>query len=142
MKDKVFIDTNVLLYAIDCSASMASKRDAARRIIREQISGESGVISVQVLQEFFAASTSKIQQPISADEALEFLHFISVMETVAPDFPMVVSAVRLHRRCSLPFWDAMIVQAAMAANCKVLLSEDMQDGLQIDSFTIRNPFCL
>ena len=140
MKDKVFVDTNILVYAIDSSPSLASKRDAARSIIREQILDESGVISVQVLQEFFATATSKIQATISAEEALEFLNYISVMETVVPDFPMIVSAIRLHQRHALSFWDAMIVQAAAAANCHLLLSEDMQDGLQIDSLTIRNPF--
>jgi predicted nucleic acid-binding protein len=140
MKDKVFLDTNVFIYAIDTSLDLKEKREAARHLIKEHIRKETGVISIQVLQEFYHVSTHKIQVPISTEQALEYLHYMAVLDTVHPDFSMLVTAVHLHKRLKLSFWDGLIVQAAAAANCSLLLSEDLQDGLKVDNLIIKNPF--
>jgi predicted nucleic acid-binding protein len=76
MSDRVFLDTNIFIYAIDSSPSQSDKRDKARGLIREHLETESGVVSIQVFQEFFAASTNKIPSPLSIEEALEFIHYI------------------------------------------------------------------
>ena len=65
--------------------------------------------SIQVLQEFYQVSTQKIQIPLSTEDALEYPHYIAVLETVHPDFNMLVTAVYLHRRLKLSFWGAIIV---------------------------------
>jgi predicted nucleic acid-binding protein len=95
---------------------------------------------MQVLQEFYQVSTQKIQAPLSTEDALEYLHYMAVLETVHPDFDMLVSAVYLHKRLKLSFWDGLIVQAAAAANCSLLLTEDLQDGLHAGNLIIKNPF--
>ncbi len=140
MKDKVFLDTNVFIYSIDNSPALREKADVARQLVKKHIRNGTGVISIQVLQEFYHVSTRKIQVPLSMEEALEYMHYMAVLETVHPDFNMVVAAVYLHKRAKLSFWDSLIVQAAAAANCSFLLTEDLQDGLQVAGLTIKNPF--
>jgi predicted nucleic acid-binding protein len=140
MKDKVFLDTNIFIYSIDASPEQKNKRDIARQIVREQIRNDSGVVSIQVLQEFYQVSTHKIQVPLSTEEALEYLHYITILETMTADFNMVVAAIRLHQKYSLSFWDALILQAAKTAGCSLVLSEDLQDGFRLDDLTVKNPF--
>lgn len=140
MADRVFLDTNIFIYSIDTSPSQSFKRDKARSLIREHIEMESGVISIQVLQEFFVGSTSKIPAPLSAEEALEFIQYISAFATVIPSVEMVIAAIALHQKHRFSFWDAMIIQSAMVANCDLLLSEDLQHGFKLGSLTIKNPF--
>ncbi len=65
---------------------------------------------------------------------------MAILETVQPDFHMVVAAVRIHQKHSLSFWDALILQAAKTAGCSQLLSEDLQDGFRLDTIVVRNPF--
>jgi len=140
MRDKVFLDTNIFIYSIDASAGQNKKRNVARQIVKEHIRNESGVISIQVLQEFYQVATQKIEVPLSTDEALEYLHYMAVLETVLPDFNMVVAAIRLHQKHSLSFSDALILQAAIIAGCSQILSEDLQDGFRLDTLTVKNPF--
>ncbi|MBW1802824.1 MAG: PIN domain-containing protein [Deltaproteobacteria bacterium] len=132
MSDKIFLDTNIFIYAIDASPQEKKKREIARKIVKEHIRNVSGVISIQVLQEFYQTSTQKISVPLSTEEALEFLHYISILETVHPDFNMLVTSIRLHQKHHLSFWDSLILQAAITSGCTQLLSEDLQDGFQIE----------
>jgi len=140
MKDKDFLDTNIFIYAIDTSPRGKKKRDVARPLIREHIQNETGVISIQVLQEFYQVSTRRIQVPLSIEEAIEYLHYMAVLDTVHPEFDMIVAGIRLHERYHISFWDALIVQAALTAGCARLLSEDLQHGFKIDHLTVENPF--
>lgn len=140
MKGKALLDTNISVYSIDSSAELEPKRNIARNLVPNHIRSESGVISIQVLQEFFQVSTRKIQVPISTEEALEYMRYIVTLQTVAPDFDLIVAAVRLHQRHSLSFWDALILQAAKSAGCSYILSEDLQHGFQLDDLTVVNPF--
>ena len=93
-----------------------------------------------MLQEFYQVSTHKIHVPLSSDEALEYLSYIAVLDTVHPEFGMIVSGIRLHQKYHLSFWDALIVQAALTAGCSLLLSEDLQHDFEIDHLTVKNPF--
>ncbi|MFH1480139.1 MAG: PIN domain-containing protein [Pseudomonadota bacterium] len=140
MKDKVFLDTSVFIYSVDSSPTHKEKSDIARQIIKQHIRGGTGVISIQVLQEFYQVSTRKIQSPLSTEDALEYLHYMAVLETVHPDFDTLVTAIYLHKRLKFSFWDALIVQAAAGANCSLLFTEDLQDGLHVGDLIIRNPF--
>ena len=140
MKDKVFLDTNIFIYSIDSSPDQKKKSNTARRIVREHIRNASGVISIQVLQEFYQVATRKIKIPLSTEEALEYLHYISLLETVQPDFQMIVAAIHLHQHHTLSFWDALILQAAKTSGCSQLFSEDLKDGFRLDTIIVRNPF--
>jgi predicted nucleic acid-binding protein len=140
MKDKHFLDTNVFIYAIDTSPRLKKKRDVARHLIREHIQNETGVISIQVLQEFYQVSTQKIQVPLSTEEAVEYLHYMAVLDVVHPEFDMIVAGIRLHEKHRISFWDALITQAALTAGCTRLLSEDLQHGFEVDHLIVENPF--
>ena len=140
MSDKVFLDTNLFVYAVDNSKAERDKSERARQLIRTAIEHNSGVISVQVLQEFYNTATRKIAIPLTSDQALEYVEFMGMLEVVEPSFAMVTSAIRLSQRHKFSFWDSMIVQSALAADCAILLSEDMQHGRRIDGLVIENPF--
>jgi predicted nucleic acid-binding protein len=140
MKDKHFLDTNIFIYAIDTSPRPKKKREVARNLIREHIQNETGVISIQVLQEFYQVSTQKIQIPLSTEEATEYLHYMAVLDTVHPEFDMIIASIRLHEEHRISFWDALITQAALTAGCSLLLSEDLQHGFEVDHLTVENPF--
>lgn len=140
MRDKIFLDTNIFVYSIDTSPREKRKREIARGIVKENIQNASGVISIQVLQEFCQVSTRKIKAPLSTKDALEFLHYIAILETVQPDFDLVVAAIRLEKRYNLSFWDALILQAAKTAGCTIVHSEDLQDNFRIEDMVVRNPF--
>ena len=140
MNDRTFLDTNIFVYAIDTSSKEKKKREHARNLVKHHIINESGVISIQVLQEFFQVSTHKIKKPLSVEEALEFLQYISILQIVRPDYNMVTAAIHLHKNDSVSFWDAMILQSAKSAACNFVLSEDLQDGFRLDEMVIKNPF--
>ena len=140
MSDKTFLDTNIFIYSIDASPDQAVKRDIARRIVRDHIENDTGVLSVQVLQEFFQVATQKIEVPLSTEDALEYLHYIAILETVQPDFHMLVSAIRIHQKHAFSIWDSLILQAAKTAGCSQLLSEDLQHGFSLDNLLVNNPF--
>ena len=140
MKDKAFLDTNILVYAIDSSSEEALKSRKAREVIQELIASRSGVISIQVMQEFLVTATQKIAKTLSVEQALEFLSYISVLEIVYPDEHLVFSAARKLKNVQISFWDAMIIQSASISGCTTLLSEDLQSGSEIDGVKIINPF--
>ncbi len=142
MRDKVFLDTNIFIYSIDSAPEFSHKRDTARELVKEHVNNESGVISIQVLQEFYQVATRKIEKPISTEAALRFMQYMSAMDVVIADFDMVVAAVHLHRKHSLSFWDALIVQAAKSVGCTQVLSEDLKDSLRLDGLLIKNPFSI
>ena len=104
------------------------------------VQNETGMISIQVRQEFSHVSTQKIQVPLSTEEALEFLHYIAVLDTVHPELEMIVAGIRIPEKHRISFWDALIIQAALTVGCTRLLSEDLQHGFEIDQLTIENPF--
>jgi len=140
MKDKVFLDTNIFVYAIDSSQQWGRQQAIARSIIRQQIENESGVISLQVVQEFYQVATTKIAVPLSTEDALEFIRYMSCLEIVVASLEMVIAAVHLHQRYLLSFWDALILQAAEFAGCSQVLSEDLQHNLRLDGLVVLNPF--
>lgn len=136
MAERVFIDTNVLLYADDLDAD--DKRDTAQSLIYQSYVDGNGVLSTQVLQEFFVASTRKLGVP--ADIARRKVELLGRLDVVTIDPAMILDAIDLHRLHSLSFWDALIVQAAAASGCRRLLTEDMQSGQTIAAVKIENPF--
>jgi predicted nucleic acid-binding protein len=136
MSDRVFVDTNIFVYADDRSAK--TKRVRARSVLSELIRSKRAVVSTQVMQEYFVAAIRKLQLPPErARLRVERLHRLDVI-VVRPE--LIFGAIDLCRLHPLSFWDALIVRAASAAGCGRLLSEDMPDGQAIDGVKIENPF--
>jgi predicted nucleic acid-binding protein len=136
LAERVFIDTNVLLYADDLDAG--DKRETAQSLLHQAYVDGDGVLSTQVLQEFFVASTRKLGVP--AEIARRKVELLSRLDIVTIQPSLILDAIDLHRLHSLSFWDALIVRAASAAGCQRLLTEDMQSGQVIAGVKIENPF--
>jgi predicted nucleic acid-binding protein len=136
VSERVFLDTSVLLCADDADAG--EKQRVARDRIRSAIMERTGVLSTQVLQEYFSVATRKLGiSPVAARRRVELL---SVLDVVRIEVTTILAAVDLHRLHSLSFWDALIVRAASLAGCTRLLSEDFHAGSTIDGVRVVNPF--
>jgi predicted nucleic acid-binding protein len=136
MSDRVFVDTNIFVYADDRSAR--TKRVRARRVLSELIRAKRVVVSTQVMQEYFAAAIKKLGlSPERARIRVERLNRLDVV-LIRPE--LILGAIDLCRLHGLSFWDALVVRSASAAGCGRLLSEDLQDGQTIDGVRIENPF--
>lgn len=137
MGGKTFIDTNVLLYAHDIDAG--AKHDRAKDILRKLWLERMGVLSVQVLQEFYVNVTRKIPKPLSRNSARLVVGTYSIWcgRTGADD---VNAAFRIEDESQINFWDALIIASAKSAGADTILSEDMNAGQQIAGIRVENPF--
>ncbi len=139
MSDKVFIDTNILLYAYDRDAG--AKHEIARELIRRCWEDASGVISIQVLSEFFSRATRPGSSFVSVDEAESIIQNLSHSWTVViPDVPVVLEAIRGRKAHQISYWDAMIWATAKQAKIGTIYTEDLQHGQDIEGVTFVNPF--
>ena len=136
MKGREFLDTNVLIYAHD--ARDPHKQTRARELIRRLMRERRGVLSLQVLQEFFAATTRKLG--MSSEDARRRIVQYSRFDVVTLGVADILSAIDLHRLHGLSIWDALVVRAALNGACTTLHTEDMQSGYTVEALTFRNPF--
>ncbi len=135
---KVFIDTNILVYSLDKFDS--KKQEKCRKLLRAFTGDLRGVISTQVMQEFYVAATSKL----GADVLLvkDILHSFERFETIIITPEMIKDAIDCSIINTLSFWDALIVAAAESAGCAKLWSEDLNDGQVIRGVRVVNPLTL
>lgn len=136
MPGRVFLDANVLVYAQDARSS--KKQRTSRDLIARLASSADGVISTQVLQEFYVATTRELGVPALAAKGI--LKTFAVFDTVQVSPALIQDAVDCSILNQLSFWDALILAAASAAGCGVVLSEDLNPGQQILGVTVENPF--
>src|SRR5213593_1544170 len=136
MSARSFFDTNVLVYADDKAAPAKQRR--ALDLVAEHRRAGTGVVSLQVLQEYFVTVTRKLH--VDARVARRKVELLAEFDVVAPDVADVLAAIDLHRLHELSFWDALIVRTAKQGGCSVLLSEDLQQQREIDGVRIVNPF--
>lgn len=133
-----FVDTNILIYAEDRDAR--GKHEVARSLIVDLWDSREGVLSVQVLQEFYVNVTKKLKRPLAAAKARGIVEEYLTWTVIDNTGRLVLDSIDLQRRAQLSFWDAMIVQAAIQAGCDRLYSEDMNGGQRFGSVTVVNPF--
>jgi predicted nucleic acid-binding protein len=136
--DKVFLDTNILIYAHDISAGQ--KHELAKKIVLDLWESGHGILSTQVLQEFFYASTKKILHPLKPQIAKEIVNDLLKWDVVVNNGESILKAIDIYTRYQYLFWDSMIIQAAVKGNAALLLSEDLIDGQMINGVRIKNPF--
>lgn len=136
MSAKVFLDTNLFVYAND--RRDPDKQRAAIELVGRAIRSSSGVISTQVLMEYAAVAVSKLRQERAA--VVRQLLVMERLEVHSVDGGVVRSALELMAAYSLAFWDATMIAAAQASHCDLLLSEDMGHGMSYGAVTVRNPF--
>lgn len=138
MTDRVFVDTNVLLYARD--PSEGSRHVAARRWVEQLWNDGNGRTSVQVLNEFYDVATRRISRPLSADDAWDDVSALFAWRPQAIDEDVLRAARAVTQRFKLSWWDSLIVAAAHAQQCTVLLTEDLQHGMSMSGVRIQSPF--
>jgi len=132
---KVFLDTNILVYAID--RRYRKKRAACRELIRALAEARAGVLSTQVMQEFFVVATRKLDiDPIKAKGILNSFGNFEVVE-VTPR--LIYDAIDCSVLDQLSFWDALIVVSAEAASCEIVATEDLSHDRVIRGVRIENP---
>jgi predicted nucleic acid-binding protein len=139
MNAKIFVDTNVLVYAHDQKEGY--KQKAAKSILHNLLQQNSGAVSMQVLQEFYSTVTRKLAYPLPRDEARAIVEDFSYwcVETTPEE---IKRAFRIEDEARIGFWDAMIVAAAIKSGATRILSEDLNPGQTIAGIQIENPFVL
>lgn len=139
MRDgKVFIDTNVLIYAYDKTAG--AKHDGAAKIIGDLWDNGRGVISMQVLQEFFVTVTGKIAKPLDVKTAREVVRDLLKWNPVIITGEILVEAIDIHAAHKYSLWDSLIIASAIEGGAATLLSEDLSDRQTVKNMVLRNPF--
>ncbi len=140
MSDKYFVDTNILVYAHDRSAG--AKHQRAQALIESLWESGEGVLSTQVLQELCINLRRKISKPLPVDEVRQLVRDYSTWEVIVNTSESVLDALDIEARHKTSFWDALIVQAAVAAGASVLYSEDLANGQKYGATRVVNPLTL
>jgi len=133
-----FVDTNVLVYARDTSEPV--KQPQAHAWLTPLWHQRNGRTSIQVLNEYFVTVTRKLDPGMSDKDAWQDIDDLLSWKPTPVDEPIIRKARTAHQRFALSWWDALIVAAAQTGNCAYLLSEDLQDGQDLDGMCIINPF--
>jgi len=139
MSTRFFLDTNIFVYSFDSTSP--KKAAQARKLIRNAIETRRGIVSYQVVQEFFNVALRRFAKPMSAVDAEQYLSatfrpLLSVHSSPA----LYGEALRMVARFRLPWYDSLIIASAIEGQCDILYSEDFQHGQQFATVTISNPF--
>jgi predicted nucleic acid-binding protein len=139
MNDRFFLDTNIFVYALPANSS--GKRDRAAELVDRAIGSGKGVISYQVVQEFFSVAFRRFTPRMTFAEAEQYLSAtFQPLLVVHSSYSLYVEALTLSRRYSLSWYDCLIVASAIESQCRILYSEDLQDGQTFGSLKVQNPF--
>jgi predicted nucleic acid-binding protein len=139
MSGRFFLDTNIFVYSFD--ANSPKKASQATKLIRKGIETRGGIVSYQVVQEFFNVALRRFLKPMSSVDAEQYLSTtFRPLLAVHSSLALYGQALRIGARFRLAWYDSLIVASAIEGQCDVLYSEDFQDGQKIESVTISNPF--
>ena len=139
MNGRFFLDTNVFVYSLDKSSPEKQKR--ATQLVGEATATGKGIVSYQVVQEFFSLALRGFADVMSIAEAEQYLATVfRPMLAVQSSPALLADALRLYERYRLSWYDSLIVAAALEAQCGVLYSEDMRHGQTFGDLRIDNPF--
>jgi predicted nucleic acid-binding protein len=139
MSGKFFLDTNVFVYLFDTSAPAKAKK--AARLVRDAVDTGKGIVSYQVVQEFFNVALRRFARPMSVAEAEQYLVTVFRPLLAVHSSPaLYVEALRIEGKHRLAWYDSIIVASAKEGQCETLYSEDFQHGWEIEGLRIENPF--
>jgi predicted nucleic acid-binding protein len=133
-----FVDTNILVYAYDQTAD--AKHRLARDLMERLWDNGEGVLSTQVLQEFYVAVTGKIPKPITFRRAREIVTDLGTWTIATLEIPEILNASEISERYRVNFWDGLILAAAKKEDAEIVWSEDLNDGQNYGGVLVRNPF--
>ena len=138
MNGRVFVDTNILLYARELSEPI--KQPVAELCLAELWRTRTGCVSVQVLNEYFVNATRKLDPGLSRAEAWEDVEALMAWDPIPIDTPLISRGFVLLERHGISYWDALIVAAAEVGGCTEILSEDLAHDALYAGIRVRNPF--
>jgi predicted nucleic acid-binding protein len=133
---RTFLDTNVLVYSDD--PRDPTKQAKALDLITDYLRQRTGVVSLQVLQEYFVTATGRLR--LDAELAKQRIEVFAKFVVAEPTVNDILAAIDIHRLHRFSFWDALVLRMAKQTGCRVLLSEDMQHGREFEGVRIVNPF--
>ena len=139
MSARFFLDTNIFVYSFDRSSAVKNRR--AVQLIRQAVATRKGIVSYQVVQEFFNLALRRFAQPMTVPEAEQYLSAVFRPLLAVQSSPALNSeALRLTAKHRLWWYDSLIVAAATEGGCGILYSEDLQRGQRFGDLKIENPF--
>jgi len=138
MTDRVFVDTNVLVYSRD--ASGPSKQKQAMGWMTFLWSERAGQLSFQVLSEFYVTVTCKLRPGMDPQTAREDLRCLLAWRPIPVDAQVVRGAWRIQDLYKLSWWDSLIVSAAQVSDCRYLLTEHLREDLKMGEVKVIHPF--
>jgi predicted nucleic acid-binding protein len=138
MNADFFLDTNVFAYLHADDAP--KKQQVADALVKLALQDNLGVISFQVIQEFFSVAFRRFSPPLKPSEAEAYLLTFAEFRTIHSSYFLYQRALELSRRFSLSWCDSLIVAAAFEADCRILYTEDLQHGQTFDTVQVVNPF--
>ena len=139
MSDRFFLDTNIFIYSFDQGAPRKSRK--AAQLIRKALTTQKGVISYQVVQEFFNVALKRFSTPMQTADAEQYLGTVfRPLLSLHSSQALYVEALHLQSKSLLSWYDSLIVAAAIQARCGVLFTEDLQHGQRFGSLEVTNPF--
>lgn len=139
MSGKFFLDTNIFVYTFDATAPAKAK--TAARLVRNAVDTGKGIVSYQVVQEFFNVAFRRFARPMSEADAEQFL--ITVFRpllAVHSSSALYVEALRIEGKHHFAWYDSIIIASALEGQCEILYSEDFQHGRNVEGLRIENPF--
>ena len=136
MRDNIFFDTNILIYAHDSSDKDKQRR--AQELIFRGLAEKNMVVSTQIFSEYFVVATKKLD--LSYTDVIRELHLLSKARVVEITLNMVFESIQTQGNNRISFWDALIVVTASLSQCSLLYTEDLSSGQIIQGVRIINPF--
>jgi len=139
MKDKFFLDTNIIIYSFDFESR--AKQKIATHLIENALDTRDGIISYQVIQEFLNVATRKFVKPLTTHDAKKYLQSVLIpLCHIYPDMDIYNVTLELVNRTNYSFYDSLILACALEAGCNKIYTEDLHDGHHIAGLKIINPF--
>lgn len=136
MRIDCFLDTNILVYAAAGRGAEEAKRQRALELIETEEFG----LSAQVLQEFYVTVVRKLEVPLSAQQALQWIEQLEIFPCLAIDTGVVKLGIETSERFQLSYWDGAIIAAAEALGAPILYTEDLNHGQRYGTVIVRDPF--
>lgn len=138
-KDKYFLDTNVFIYSFD--KQQKKKHNLAIELIQNALKTQRGIISTQVIQEFLNVVFRKFEKTMTAQESEKYFKRVLIpLCEFFPSFQYYQQAIEIKKSYGYSFYDALILTAAIQTSCKILYSEDFQNGQSVEGVRVINPF--
>ncbi len=139
MNDRFFLDTNIFVYSFDRSAPQKAKK--AEQLIRRAMTTKKGIVSYQVVQEFFNVALKRFAHPMHLAEAEQYLTTVfRPLLGVHSSAALYAEALRMQSSAGLSWYDALIVCSAVQAGCDVIYTEDLHSGQKFGTLQVKNPF--